>query len=210
MALRFTLPQVVAALASAGAITAGYALLGPGGPQGPQGDAGVQGAPGPAGVAGPAGPQGPQGPAGERGPAGPPGASSAFKDASTRDYVMPGEGPGEVTNLLALRFVAPSAGWVYVSGSGYCNVPSEQAITQYAVYLAEARSEPHGRALPSTAFVRFPQGATQVQVPFSVTRVLPVAAGRDEVFLNFQNFSGLPGYSCQANLVALFNAAKLQ
>jgi Collagen triple helix repeat (20 copies) len=209
LALRFTLPQVVAALASAGAITAGYALLGPGGPAGPKGEAGEAGAPGPAGIAGPVGPQGPQGPEGARGPVGPAGASAAFKDAATRDYVMPGAAPNEVTNLLALRFVAPTAGWVYVSGNGYCNVPSEQAITQYAIYIAEARAEPHGSALPSTAFVRFPAGASQVQVPFSVSRVLQVAGGRDEVFLNFQNFSGLPGYSCQANLVVFFAGAKL-
>lgn len=207
MALRLTLPNLVAALASAGAITAGYTLLGPPGPAGPKGERGPEG---PAGLAGAAGPTGPQGPEGPRGPVGPPGPSAAFKDASTTDYVMPGASPGEVTNLLALRFRAPSAGWVFVSGTGYCNVPSDQATTQYAVYVAEARSEPHGSALPSTAFVRFPQGATQVQVPFSASRVLPVGAGAAEVFLNFQNFSGLAGYSCQANLVAFFTASKLQ
>jgi hypothetical protein len=206
MTLRTTLPQLIAAVASAGVITAGYAVLGPPGPQGPKGDAGAQGVPGPAGAVGPAGEPGPAGPAG---PQGPPGPAAAFRDAATNDYVMPGSGQGEVTNLLALRFKAPSAGWVYVSGSGYCNVPSEQAVTQYAVYVAQGRTEPHGSSLPSTAFVRFPQGATQVQVPFSVTRVLPVTSGANEVFLNFQNFSGLAGYSCQANLVAFFTATKL-
>ncbi len=206
MSLRPTLPQLVAAVASAGVISAGYAVLGPPGPQGPKGDAGAQGAAGPMG---PAGEQGPPGPTGPTGPAGPPGPAAAFRDVATTDYVMPGAAQGEVTNLLTLRFRAPSAGWVYVSGSGYCNVPSEQAVTQYAVYVAEGRTEPHGGALPSTAFVRFPQGATQVQVPFSVTRVLPVHGGASEVFLNFQNFSGLAGYSCQANLVAFFTATKL-
>jgi hypothetical protein len=140
---------------------------------------------------------------------GPPGASAGFKDASTNDYVLPGTGAGEVTNLLSLSFRAPSGGWAYVTGSGYCNVPSEQAITQFAVYLAQRRDEAHGAALSSTAFVRFPHGASQVQLPFSVTRVVPVRAGASEVFLNFQNFSGLAGYSCQANLVAFFTATKL-
>jgi Collagen triple helix repeat (20 copies) len=210
MALRFTLPTVVAAIASAGAITAGYTLLAPPGPPGPKGEAGEHGPQGPAGIAGPAGPAGPQGPEGLRGPAGPAGPSAAFKDAATTDYVMPTAVAGAVTPLLGLKFRAPTTGWTYVSGSGYCNVPSEQATTQYAVYLAEAGDEPQGSALPSTAFVRFPHGASQVQVPFSVTRVLPVKGGSSAVYLNFQNFSGLAGYSCQANLVAFFTATKLQ
>ena len=210
MALRLTLPTVVTALASAGAITAGYTVFAPPGPPGPKGDPGEHGPQGPAGASGPMGPAGPQGPEGPRGPMGPAGPSAAFKDAATTDYVMPAAGPGAVTSLLRLDFRAPAAGWSYVSASGYCNVPSEQATTQYAVYVAEAGDEPHGGALPSTAFVRFPQGATQVQVPFSITRVLPVKPGRAQVFVNFQNFTGLAGYSCQANLVAFFSAAKLQ
>ena len=133
----------------------------------------------------------------------------AFKDVATTKYVMPGASPGEVTTLLGLSFHAPTSGWAYLTGTGYCNVPSEQATTQYAVYVAEAPDEPQGNALSSTAFVRFPQGATQVQVPFSVSRVLAVKAGPADVFLNFQNFSGLAGYSCQANLVAFFTATRL-
>jgi hypothetical protein len=57
--------------------------------------------------------------------------------------------------------------------------------------------------------VRFPSGASQVQVPFSVTRVLAVTGGPAEVYLNFQNFNGLPGFSCQANLVALFAGSRM-
>jgi hypothetical protein len=210
MALRTTLPQLVAlALASAGATTAGYRAFGPPGPTGPQGTRGEQGERGVEGPVGPVGPAGPQGERGPEGPAGPPGVTAAFKDASTTDYVLPGSGAGEVTNLVALQFRAPAAGWAYVTGSGYCNVPSQEAITQYAVYLAQRRDEQHGAALSSTAFVRFPFGASQVQVPFTVTRVVPVRAGASEVFLNFQNFSGLPGYSCQANVVAFYTNAKL-
>lgn len=212
MAVRPSLLQVAVTLASAGAIAsagtfaAGSMVLGP---PGPKGEAGVAGPAGPEGPQGVAGLQGPQGPAGPMGPAGPAGPSAAFKDASTTEYVLPGAGQGEVTNLLTLPFRAPSAGWAYVSGSGYCNVPSEQAITQYAIYLAGGPQEAHGDALQSTAFVRFPQGATMVQVPFSVTRVVQARGGHNAVFLNFQNFSGLSGYSCQANLVAFFTATKL-
>lgn len=213
MSLRTTLPQLVAlTIASAGATTVGYSMFGPPGPAGPQGIRGEQGERGVDGAVGPVGPAGPVGPQGERGaigPMGPAGASAAFKDAVTPDYVMPGPGAGEVTNLLSLPFRAPAAGWAYVTSSGYCNVPSEAAVTQYAVYLAQRADEPHGAALPSTAFVRFPQGASQVQVPFTVTRVVPVRAGASELFLNFQNFSGLAGYSCQANLVVFYSGSKL-
>jgi hypothetical protein len=129
---------------------------------------------------------------------------------ATDDYVMPGAAAGEVSNLLALRFRAPTLGWVFVSGSGYCNVPAERAATHYAVYVAQAADAPHDAALPGNSFVRFPNGAPMTQVPFSAARVLPARAGQNEVFLNFQNFSGLDGYSCQAQLVAFFTATKLQ
>ncbi|HET9598587.1 MAG TPA: hypothetical protein VFP65_23620 [Anaeromyxobacteraceae bacterium] len=213
MSLRLTLPQLVASLASAGMVAAGYTLVAPPGPQGAQGVAGVAGAQGPqgeAGVAGPTGPQGAVGPQGERGPMGPAGPSAAFKDASTAEYVFPGAGANEVSSLLALDVKAPSWGWVWVSGTGYCNVPSEGGATQYAVYLASAGDAPHDGSLPGAAFVRFPQGVSMVQVPFAVSRSFPVKAGKNTVHLNFQNFSGLAGYSCHANVAAFFTATKLQ
>jgi Collagen triple helix repeat (20 copies) len=210
MALRPTLPQLLAALAAAGTVGAGYTLFAPPGPPGPSGPRGEQGERGPAGELGPQGPAGPQGPEGLRGPAGLPGAAAAFKDAATREFVSPGSGAGEVTPLLALRFRAPSAGFVHVTGTGYCNVPADPGATHYAVYVARQPDAPHDGALPGAAFVRFPQGATMAQVPFSASRVLPVLAGDNQVFLDFQNFSGLAGYSCQAQLVALFAQARLQ
>jgi hypothetical protein len=210
MSLRLTLPQVVASLASAGLVTAGYTLVAPAGPPSPQGQAGATGPAGLQGETGPKGPAGPQGPAGERGPMGPAGPGAAFKDASTAEYVFPGAGANEISTLLALEFKAPAAGFAWVNGSGYCNVPSEQGATQFAVYLATAAGAPHDGALPSAAFVRFPAGATMVQVPFSAARALPVRAGRNVAFLNFQNFSGLAGYSCHATMVAFFTASKLQ
>jgi hypothetical protein len=205
---RFTFPQVIATLASTGILAAGYTMLAPPGPQGPRGDKGETGA---QGLAGAPGAQGPMGPEGPRGPAGPPGPSAAFKDAATRDYVLPGAGAHEVTKLLSLEFRAPAFGWVFATATGYCNVPAESTATQYAVYVATQPDAPHdGGPVSSAAFVRFPAGATMVQVPFTVSRVVQVQAGRNELFVNFQNFSGLAGYSCQANLVAFFSATKLQ
>ncbi len=206
MAFRQMLLPLVTTLATAGVVTAGYTVLGPAGPAGPRGAQGERGA---QGAEGPVGPQGPTGQQGEAGPAGPAGPSAAFKDAATTDYVMPDPGQGQVTTLLSLRFRAPTAGWAYVSGSGYCNVPSEPSATHYAVYVSGAAGGPHDGALAGAAFVRFPVGGGMVQVPFTATRVVPVKAGANEAFLNFQNFSGLRGYSCQANLVALFTATKL-
>jgi len=207
VALRPTLPQLLAALAAAGTAGAGFTLFAPPGPPGAPGPRGEQGDHGPAGAQGPAGPQGPEG---ARGPAGPPGAAAAFKDAATKEFVAPSAGAGEVTPLLALRFRAPAAGFVHVTGTGYCNVPADPGATHYAVYVAASPDAPHDGALPGAAFVRFPQGATMAQVPFAASRVLPVLAGDNHVFLDFQNFSGLAGYSCQAQLVAVFAQAKLQ
>jgi hypothetical protein len=215
MALRPTLPQIVASLASAGLVTAGYTLVappGPAGPVGPAGERGEVGAPGPAGAPGPqgvAGPQGPAGPEGPMGPRGPAGAPAAFKDAATAEFVFPGARPGEVTSLLTLPFRAPAAGQAYVTATGFCNVPSDAGVTHYAVYVAEAPDAPHDGAVPGAAFARFPAGATMAQVPFGASRVVPVQAGANAVHLNFQNFSGVAGYSCQANLVVFFTAAKL-
>jgi hypothetical protein len=124
--------------------------------------------------------------------------------------VLPGAGQGEVTNLISLRFRAPASGWAYVTGSGYCNVPAEPTATHYAVYVSARADAPHDGALAGSSFVRFPQGASMAQVPFSATRVVPAKAGANEAFLNFQNFSGLRGYSCQASLVVFFTATKLQ
>ena len=209
MALRPTLPQLLAALAAAGTVGAGYTLFAPPGPPGPSGPRGEQGERGPAGAPGPQGPAGAEGAEGARGPAGPPGAAAAFKDAVTREFVAPSPGAGVVTPLLALQFRAPSAGFVHVTATGYCNVPADPGATHYAVYIAAQADAPHDGALPGAAFVRFPQGATMAQVPFSTSRVLPVLTGENQVFLDFQNFSGLAGYSCQAQLVALFAQAKL-
>ena len=223
--IRPTLFSLVASLATsgavAGAMSVGYAVFGPAGPAGPrgeQGERGPQGNEGTIGPQGPAGPQGAEGPEGIEGPRGLAGPAAAFKDAATTDYVMPGADPGGVTNLLALRFHAPAVGWAYVSGSGYCNVPPGQAATHYAVYVAAAADAKHEGSLPSAAFVRLPHGAggvqgkteDTVQVPFSVTRVVPAKAGDNDAFVNFQNFSGLTGFSCQANLVAFFTATKLR
>jgi hypothetical protein len=207
MALRNAAIQLVATLASAGVLAAGYTAVAPPPPPGPQGDRGPEGVPG---AVGPLGPAGPQGPVGPQGPAGPAGPAAAFKDVATPDFVAPGAGANEVTSLARLDFRAPTLGWAFVQGSGYCNVPADAGATHYAVYVAGAADAPHEGALPGAAFVRFPQGASMVQVPFTATRVVQVKAGANQVFLNFQNFSGLDGYSCQATLVAFFTATKLQ
>ncbi|HTT71851.1 MAG TPA: hypothetical protein VMG32_11580 [Anaeromyxobacteraceae bacterium] len=206
MALGSTATQLLLTLATASTLATGYTLVakpGPAGPAGPSGEAGPAGLPG---ATGPAGPEGPQGPEGPRGPAGP---SAAFKGASTPDFVLPGSGANEVTNLLALRFRAPSAGAVHASATGYCNVPSAATATHYAVYVAAAPDAPHEASLPTAAFVRFPEGASMVQVPFAVGRTLAVKPGANALYLNFQNFSGLAGYSCEAELVAFFSATQL-
>ena len=213
MVLRTIVPHVVATLASASLVATGYTVLGPGGPKGDPGVPGIQGPQGEPGQAGPAGPpgaEGPQGPQGPRGLAGPPGPAAAFKDASTPEYVFPVSGENSVTPLVSLRFRAPALGWVYVTGTGYCNVPASPGATHFAVYVGDAPDANFEGAVASASFVRFSSGTPMVQVPFSTNRVVQVQAGVNDVYLNFQNFSGLPGYSCQGSIVAFFTATKLQ
>ncbi len=203
---RWTFAQTMASIGAAGALAVGYTVFGPPGPVGPVGPVGPQGV---AGSQGSVGPQGPAGPVGPQGPAGPAGPSAAFKDVSTTDFVLPRAEPGAVTNLLALRFRAPSAGFVYVSGNGFCNTPPEATGVQYAVYAAEGPDETHEQGIAGASFVRMPTGAAAAQLPFAVSRVLPVRGGNHAVYLNFQNFAGTAGHSCQWTLVAFFTAARL-
>jgi hypothetical protein len=201
---RWTFAQTMASLGTAGALAVGYTVFAPPGPAGPAGPAGAAGSPGPVG---PAGPQGPMGPPGPAGPAGP---SAAFKEATTSDYVLPRAEAGAVTNLAALRFRAPSHGFAYVTASGYCNTPPDAAGAQYAVYVAGEPDAPHDDSIQGSAFVRMPSGAPLAQLPYSASRVFPVRAGANVVYLNFQNFAGTAGHSCQGTMVAFFSASRLQ
>jgi len=206
MTLRSMIGQLVAvSLASAGTAATGLSEIRVAGPQGPQGPPGEPGTPGVQGHPGPPGPQGPEG------PPGPPGPAAAFKHAFTTQFVRPVAGKDEVTPLLEIRFRAPSAGWVYSQANGFCNVPDTASTTHYALYLSDSPTAIYSDVPSSgSTFGRFPQGATMVQVPFSVSRALPVKAGQNALYLDFQNFSGLEGYACQASLVVFFTSALLQ
>jgi hypothetical protein len=207
MSMRSLVPSLVATVTSTAVLGGGYVLLAPPGPQGPQG---VQGDKGDLGPVGPVGPLGPEGPRGPIGPTGRPGADAAFKDAATTDWILPRAEVDAVSTLVQLRFEAPSAGFAFVSGTGYCNVPTDLGETHYAVYVSTAATAGYNGAIPGASFARFPRGSSMAQVPFAATRVIEAKAGTNEVYLSFQNFGGLLGYSCQANLVALFAASKLQ
>jgi hypothetical protein len=205
--LKLSFAQSVAAVGTAGALAVGYTVFAPAGPQGPEGPAGPQGE---QGLMGSPGPEGQRGPMGPPGPPGAPGASAAFKDVATVDYVLPRAEPGAVTNLVSLRFRAPSTGHAYVSANGYCNVPADATGAQFAIFVAGQPDDTHEESIQGSSFVRFPGAVTVAQVPFTASRVFPVRAGPNVVFLNFQNFAGLAGHSCQASMVAFFSASKLQ
>jgi len=207
MAVRLTFAQVMATLGTAGALAVGYTVFAPPGPPGPEGPPGPVGEAGPTGPAGPAGERGPTGPPGPTGPAGP---AAAFKDAATADFVLPRAEAGAVTNLLGLRFKAPAAGHAFVTANGFCNQPADSPGVHYAVYLAGQPDDPHDDALSGSAFVRMPAAGPQAQAPFSTGRTFPVRPGVNVVFLNFQNFAGLAGHSCQASMTAFFTREKLQ
>jgi len=204
--MNFSLSHVLATVGAVGAMSAGYVVFAPAaapGPEGPPGMAGPVGAPGPAGPEGKAGPMGPPGPSGPAGP------SAAFKDVTTTDFVAPRAEAGAVTSLLALRFRVPAAGYAYVNANGYCNTPPEAPGAHYTVYVAGAPEDPHDEAIHGSSFVRMPTGAPLAQVPFTASRVFSVRPGLNVVYLNFQNFAGAAGHSCQATMVAFFSTSKL-
>jgi len=205
--MRFSLSHVLATMGALGAMSAGYVVFAPPAPPGPEGPPGMAG---PAGPQGPAGPEGKPGLMGPPGPTGLPGPSAAFKDTTTTEYVSPRAEAGAVSSLLALRFRAPAAGYAYVTGNGYCNTPPEAPSAHYAVYAAGAPDDPHDDAIHGSSFVRMPSGAPLAQVPFTASRVFSVRPGLNVVYLNFQNFAGTAGHSCQATLVAFFSTQKLQ
>lgn len=208
--MNFSLSHVLATVGAVGAMSAGYAVFSPASAPGPEGPPGMAGPAGPQGPTGPQGPAGTMGPPGPPGPTGAPGPSAAFKDTTTTEYVVPRAEAGTVTNLVALRFRAPAAGFAYVNANGYCNTPPESASAHYAVYVAGAPDDPHDDAIHGSSFVRMPTGAPLAQVPFTASRVFSVRSGLNVVYLNFQNFAGNAGHSCQATLVAFFSTSKLQ
>jgi hypothetical protein len=228
MAFRPTVFSLIASLATSGAVagtmSAAYNAISPApaGPKGEQGERGLQGDDGSIGPQGPAGPQGLEGPQGVQGPRGPAGTAATFADAESPGVV---EMKSVLANIVSLKFNAPADGKVYVSGSGFCNVPptpGTSAASNYAVYVADKADAQHTQELSAaepqpvsgTALVRLAKEGvgSLAQVPFSVTRVLNVTGGANEVFLNFQRFSAAPssdlGYSCQGNLAAFFTAKK--
>lgn len=204
--MRLSLSHALATMGALGAMSAGYVAFAPAPAPGPEGPPGMAGPAGPPGAPGAEGPRGPMGPPGLIGL---PGPSAAFKDTTTTEYVMPRAEPGAVTSLLALRFRAPAAGHAYVSANGYCNTPPESAGAHYALFLAGAPDDPHDEAIHGSSFVRMPTGAPLAQLPFNASRAFSVRAGLNVVYLNFQNFAGTAGHSCQATMVAFFSTSKL-
>ncbi len=215
MASRPTVFALVASLATSGAVagtmSAAYNAISPAppGPKGEQGERGLQGDDGAIGPQGPAGPAGPEGPQGVQGPKGPAGTAATFASAESPGVV---EFKTVLSNIVSLKFNAPADGKVYVSGSGFCNVPPMKSAANYAanyaVYVADKAvaewtttpGAADAQPVPGTALVRLSKYATETglsdlykaQVPFSVTRVLEASAGSNEVFLNFQKFSSIP------------------
>ena len=158
---------------------------------------------GDAGALGPSGPTGPTGPTGPGGATGPVGPAAAFKTVKSTTFVFPAA--TGVTNVLRLDFTTPATGFVYASGSGYCNATVAGA-SEWRYVIGTTATE--GWSLPLPVW-RFSGATTATAFPVSVDRVLPVVAGANSIFLNVDNASGGALTSCSGVLTASFTTTQL-
>ena len=174
-----------------------------------KGDAGATGPSGPGGPTGSTGvvgPTGPTGPPGPTGPTGPTGPSAAFKSAANASLVTVGASP-VVLNLVSLTISAPSAGFVFATATGYCNV-SVTAPAEWRFVIGTTATE--GFTFPASPAVWRFNGADPITaVPITVQRVFPVVAGNNTFFMNVDNSSGSAVSNCSARLTAFFTTTLL-
>lgn len=196
--------------------------MGPTGPQGPTGANGATGAAGakgdsclpsdpacvgpmgPTGANGATGATGSQGPKGDTGSQGPSG-SNAFKSSSLI-FVPVTPGAFVVTNIVALTFTAPASGFVYASGTGYCNINSTATPAQWAFEIGQSAT---AGPLPPDPFVKQVGGNTFEQFPFATTRVFSVAAGANTLYLNVEQITGSALQDCSGILTVFFTPSQM-
>jgi hypothetical protein len=126
-----------------------------------------------------------------------------FKSVANSGLVFTGAG---VTNLLQLSFTAPTAGFVFASANGYCNINTGTSSVQWAYVISTTAV--NGWAFPDPLW-DYPNGATVAQSPLEAQAVIPVSAGANSIFLNVDNFSGTPLSSCGAVLTVFFTSSQL-
>jgi hypothetical protein len=149
---------------------------------------------------------GPTGTMGNTGPVGPAGPNAAFKTVITPSLVAVAASPA-ITNIVALTFTAPSAGYVLATASGYCNV-SVAAGVEWRVLIGLSATE--GFSFPAGTTVWRFSGATAITgISLNAERVVAVVAGTNTLYLNVDNASGSAVGTCQGKLTALFTASQL-
>lgn len=85
------------------------------------------------------------------------------------------------TNVLSLTLTAPSAGFVWLLGTGYRNTPTN---TVFGLGFSIAATAGAGWSFPDPRFSVTGTTDTIARVSFATSNVLPAVAGSNTYYLN--------------------------
>ncbi len=151
---------------------------------------------GPQGPAGPTGPQGAPGPPGPQGPPGPTGPNAAFKRGPVGGLATIGPSP---TVVASVSFTAPTDGFVWAMGSGYCNVVSGAQVFVWLQNSTTGSNPDFGDWGP--AFLTGQQATVAAQFVF------PVTAGANTIYMLGEAPNSSP--TCNGSVTVFFSATTL-
>ena len=132
--------------------------------------------------------------------------ASLFKTAANSSFFY--IAASGVTSILNLSLNAPSAGYVYASATGYCNMTVNANVLREWDYVI-ALSATEGWSMPLPVW-RFNAPTSQTGFLLTVDRVLPVVAGTNTIFLNVYNWNGTSTDNCQGRLSVFFSPGQIQ
>ncbi len=163
---------------------------------------------GDAGAAGPTGPMGAIGAAGAPGAAGATGPAGVVWKGVSFSFAAPGA-VGTTVNAATLTFTAPSAGFVWVEASGYCNVTQGPASAQASLgWTTTSAGTP---TIPNSAFIHsavLSEAAAGTQIPYGVSGVFSVATGANSLYLTLHNWSAGVN-DCSGTGILIFSSSLL-
>jgi hypothetical protein len=163
---------------------------------------------------GDAGPAGMTGPTGAMGTAGAPGAQGATGPAGvvwkgvSFSFVTPGV-VGSTVNVATLTFTAPSAGFVWVEASGYCNVTQGSAAAHGSLgWTTTSAGLP---TIPNSAYILtapLSEASALTQIPYGTSGVFSVASGASSLYLTLHNWSAGVN-DCSGTGILMFSSSLL-
>jgi hypothetical protein len=153
------------------------------------------------GSTGPGGTPGADGPVGPPGPAGPAGFDEQTVTGITALTAT-------TTDIASITITAPSAGFVVLTGSGALRAAHTNGVPSFLRVFLTATS--NSQDFNNLTFFELPTTAPTgtYTTAFSVTRVFPVVAGNNTLYMTADFFSGA-GSIVRHNLTGIFLPARL-